>query len=64
MWFVNKPVKNDLHPTMKPVELVITLLLPFGKLCAKAKPIRHAAPPPSSLGVRARAIGVISDCDG
>ncbi len=22
MWFVNKPVKNDLHPTMKPVELV------------------------------------------
>ena len=22
MWFVNKPVRNDLHPTMKPVELV------------------------------------------
>ncbi len=22
VWFVNKPVKNDLHPTMKPVELV------------------------------------------
>lgn len=22
IWFVNKPVKNDLHPTMKPVELV------------------------------------------
>lgn len=21
IWFVNKPVKNDLHPTMKPVEL-------------------------------------------
>ncbi len=22
VWFINKPVKNDLHPTMKPVELV------------------------------------------
>ena len=22
VWFVNKPVKNDLHPTMKPVELI------------------------------------------
>ncbi len=22
VWFVNKPVKNDIHPTMKPVELV------------------------------------------
>ena len=22
MWFVKKPVKNDLHPTMKPVALV------------------------------------------
>lgn len=22
VWFVNKPLKNDLHPTMKPVELV------------------------------------------
>lgn len=22
MWFVNKPVRNELHPTMKPVELV------------------------------------------
>ena len=22
VWFVNKPQKNDLHPTMKPVELV------------------------------------------
>jgi DNA modification methylase len=22
VWFVNKPVKNDLHPTMKPIELV------------------------------------------
>ena len=22
VWFVNKPAKNDLHPTMKPVELV------------------------------------------
>lgn len=22
VWFVDKPVKNDLHPTMKPVELV------------------------------------------
>lgn len=22
IWFVNKPVKNELHPTMKPVELV------------------------------------------
>ncbi len=22
VWFFNKPVKNDLHPTMKPVELV------------------------------------------
>jgi len=22
IWFVNKPVKNDLHPTMKPIELV------------------------------------------
>jgi DNA modification methylase len=22
VWFVNKPVKNDLHPTMKPVALV------------------------------------------
>jgi DNA modification methylase len=22
VWFVNKPVSNDLHPTMKPVELV------------------------------------------
>ncbi len=22
VWFVNKPIKNDLHPTMKPVELV------------------------------------------
>ncbi len=33
-------------------------------LCAKAKPNRHAAPTPSSLGVWARAIVVISDCDG
>ncbi len=32
--------------------------------CAKAKPNRHAAPAASSLGVRARAIVVISDCDG
>jgi DNA modification methylase len=23
VWFINKPVKNDLHPTMKPVELVM-----------------------------------------
>ncbi len=22
VWFINKPIKNDLHPTMKPVELV------------------------------------------
>jgi len=22
VWFINKPVKNELHPTMKPVELV------------------------------------------
>ena len=22
IWFVDRPVKNDLHPTMKPVELV------------------------------------------
>lgn len=22
VWFINKPTKNDLHPTMKPVELV------------------------------------------
>lgn len=22
VWFINRPVKNDLHPTMKPVELV------------------------------------------
>ena len=22
VWFINKPLKNDLHPTMKPVELV------------------------------------------
>jgi DNA modification methylase len=22
VWFVNKPVSNDLHPTMKPVELI------------------------------------------
>jgi DNA modification methylase len=22
VWFFNKPLKNDLHPTMKPVELV------------------------------------------
>jgi DNA modification methylase len=22
VWFVDKPVKNDLHPTMKPVALV------------------------------------------
>jgi len=22
VWFMNKPTKNDLHPTMKPVELV------------------------------------------
>ncbi len=22
VWFFNKPVKNDLHPTMKPIELV------------------------------------------
>ena len=22
VWFVNKPIKNDLHPTMKPVELI------------------------------------------
>jgi DNA modification methylase len=22
VWFVNKPIKNDLHPTMKPIELV------------------------------------------
>ncbi len=33
-------------------------------LCAKAKPNRHAAPAPSSLGVRARSLGVISDFDG
>ncbi len=26
VWFVNKPVKNDLHPTMKPVELVMQAL--------------------------------------
>lgn len=26
VWFINKPVKNDLHPTMKPVELVIRAL--------------------------------------
>jgi len=26
VWFVNKPVKNDLHPTMKPVELVMRAL--------------------------------------
>jgi DNA modification methylase len=41
VWFVKKPVKNDLHPTMKPVELVErairnssksrdTILDPFG----------------------------------
>lgn len=23
VWFINKPAKNDLHPTMKPVELVL-----------------------------------------
>lgn len=23
VWFINRPVKNDLHPTMKPVELVM-----------------------------------------
>ena len=22
VWFVNKPIKNDLHPTMKPVDLI------------------------------------------
>lgn len=22
VWHINKPIKNDLHPTMKPVELV------------------------------------------
>jgi DNA modification methylase len=22
VWFIDKPVKNDLHPTMKPVALV------------------------------------------
>ena len=26
VWFVNKPVRNDLHPTMKPVELVTRAL--------------------------------------
>jgi DNA modification methylase len=26
VWFINKPVKNDLHPTMKPVELVMRAL--------------------------------------
>ncbi len=31
---------------------------------AGAKPNRHAAPAASSLGVRARSIVVISDCDG
>ena len=27
VWFFNKPVKNDLHPTMKPVELVERAIL-------------------------------------
>lgn len=26
IWFIDKPVKNDLHPTMKPVELIIRAL--------------------------------------
>jgi DNA modification methylase len=31
IWLVNKPVKNDLHPTMKPVELVERALLNSSK---------------------------------
>ena len=27
VWFFNKPLKNDLHPTMKPVELVCDIIL-------------------------------------
>jgi DNA modification methylase len=27
VWFVDKPIKNDLHPTMKPVELVEKAIL-------------------------------------
>lgn len=26
VWFIDKPIKNDLHPTMKPVELVMRAL--------------------------------------
>ena len=57
VWFINKPVKNDLHPTMKPVELVERairnssksrdiVLDPFGgsgsTLIASEKSGRHA----------------------
>ena len=31
VWFFNKPVKNDLHPTMKPVELVERAILNSSK---------------------------------
>ncbi|MEN9493450.1 MAG: hypothetical protein RJA63_3899 [Pseudomonadota bacterium] len=31
VWFVNKPTKNDLHPTMKPVELVERAILNSSK---------------------------------
>ena len=31
VWFVNKPAKNDLHPTMKPVELVERAILNSSK---------------------------------
>ncbi|WP_157314580.1 site-specific DNA-methyltransferase [Chitinibacter sp. GC72] len=31
VWFINKPAKNDLHPTMKPVELVERAILNSSK---------------------------------
>jgi DNA modification methylase len=31
VWHINKPVKNDLHPTMKPVELVERAILNSSK---------------------------------
>lgn len=27
VWDINKPLKNDLHPTMKPIELVANCIL-------------------------------------
>ncbi|WP_256329433.1 DNA methyltransferase [Nitrosomonas sp. Nm33] len=31
VWHINKPIKNDLHPTMKPVELVERAILNSSK---------------------------------